>query len=377
MSAIQVISGAPAGDAGPTTVELFGPERPLRLASGRELAPVRVAYETWGRLDAEGANAVVVCHALTGDSHATGQGGWWNAMVGAGRPVDPSRHYVVCANILGGCRGTTGPSSIDPATGRPYGLRFPMYTVGDQVEVQRALCAHLGVRRPLTAIGGSLGGMQALHWALAHPGELRSAVLVGATARLSAQNIAFSEVARQAIMRDPAFAGGDYEPPGPRDGLAVARMLAHITYLSEAGLALKFDRRPQGAGPPGLSFDAEFQVESYLRHQGESFVRRFDANTYLYLTRCMDLFDPLGEGSPLLARLHEVTTRFLLLSFSTDWRFPTRDSLAIAATLGEAGVPVEQREIGSPFGHDSFLMDGPEYLACVGDFLERVAGSAA
>lgn len=361
----------------PNRVELFTAERPLRLASGESLGPVEVAYETWGEPDAEASNAVVLCHALTGDSHAAGEGGWWTTMVGPGRPVDPARHFVICANILGGCRGTTGPSSTDPATGRPYGLRFPMYTVGDQVEVQRALLRHLGVRRPLAAVGGSLGGMQALHWALAHPGELRSAVLVCATARLSAQNIAFSEVARQAIMRDPGFHGGDYGDGGPRDGLAVARMMAHITYLSEPGLAAKFGRRARRGDGPGMSFDAEFEVESYLRHQGESFVRRFDANTYLYLTRCMDLFDPLREGSPLRARLPRVTTEHLVVSFTTDWRFPTRDSAHIAAELAAAGVPVAHHEVESPWGHDSFLMDVPPYLELVRRFLDRVGSSPA
>jgi homoserine O-acetyltransferase/O-succinyltransferase len=351
--------------------------RPLVLASGAELGPVDVAYETWGALDADAGNAVVICHALTGDSHAHGERGWWNALIGPGRPVDPARHFVICANILGGCRGTTGPSSTDPGTGRPYGLRFPFYTVGDQAEVQRALARHLGVERPLAAIGGSLGGMQALHWALAHPGELRGAVLVAATARLSAQNIAFSEVARQAIMRDPGFRGGDYGDAGPRDGLAVARMLAHITYVSDAGLARKFGRAPRREGGPAMSFDAEFQVESYLRHQGEAFLARFDANTYLYLTRCMDLFDPLGEGSALRANLPRVDTEHLLVSFTSDWRFPTRDSANIARELGGAGVPVDHHEVESDWGHDSFLMPVPRYQELVHGFLERVGSSGA
>jgi homoserine O-acetyltransferase/O-succinyltransferase len=353
-------------------VELFSVDRPLALESGRALGPVQVAYESWGALDADRANAVVVCHALTGDSRATGEGGWWNVMVGPGRPVDPARHHVICANILGGCRGTTGPSSIDPATGRPYGLRFPMYTVGDQVEVQRALCRHLGIGRPRAAIGGSLGAMQALHWALAHPGELRGAVLICASARLSAQNIAFSEVARQAIMRDPEFRGGDYDGRGPSVGLAVARMMAHITYLSAAGLERKFGRRAQDRETPGMSFDAEFQVESYLRHQGASFVERFDANTYLYLTRCMDLFDPLAEGSPLREGLPRVDAEFLVVSFDSDWRFPTAHSIAIAEALEAGGAAVERHEVASPWGHDSFLMDVPEYLEIVRAFLDRL-----
>jgi homoserine O-acetyltransferase len=290
--------------------------------------------------------------------------------------VDTERHFVVCPNILGGCRGTTGPSSLDPATGRPYGLRFPMYTVGDQVEVHRALCRHLGIDRPLAAIGGSLGGMQALHWAMAHPGELRSAVLLCASARLSAQNIAFSEAARQAIMRDPDFNGGDYEGAGPAAGLAAARMLAHITYLSAEGLELKFGRRLQDGDGRRWSFGAEFQIESYLRHQGDSFLRRFDANTYLYLTRCMDYFDPFGEGSPLPAALPRVDTRFLVVSFTTDWRFPTSHSDEIVRRLREGGVAVDQHEIASPWGHDSFLLDVPELLEVTDGFLRRQADRA-
>jgi homoserine O-acetyltransferase len=370
----RLLPGAPPLAPETRFVQLYGDQRPLRLESGRTLAPVQVAYETWGTLSPQRDNAVVICHALTGDSRATGTGGWWRTMVGPGQPVDTDRYYVICANILGGCRGTTGPSAIDPEAGRPYGLRFPMYTVGDQVEVQRALCRHLGVERPLTAIGGSLGGMQALQWAIAHPGELQTAVLVCATARLSAQNIAFSEVARQAIMRDPEFRGGDYEDgPGPRTGLAVARMMAHITYLSAQGLDLKFGRRLQDREDLGFSFDAEFQVESYLRHQGESFLRRFDANTYLYLTRCMDYFDPFAEGSPLLGNLPRVDTRFLVVSFDSDWRFPTSHAEAMAGVLTDGGAQVEQYEVASPWGHDSFLMDVPAYLQLVRGFLRSAA----
>jgi homoserine O-acetyltransferase len=370
--AVRALASRRPGVApGATVVELYTADRPLQLESGQSLGPVHVAYETWGRLDAARANAVLICHALTGDSEATGPGGWWNVMVGPGRPIDPERYFVICPNLLGGCRGSTGPSSVDPATGRPYGLRFPVYTVGDQVEVHRALCRRLGIERPLTAIGGSLGGMQALHWALAYPGELRTAVPVCATASLSAQNIAFSEVARQAIMRDPAFRDGDYETDGPEVGLAVARMMAHITYLSATGLELKFGRRLQDRDAPGFSFDAEFQVESYLRHQGETFVERFDANTYLYLTRCMDYFDPLAPGSPLLGNLGRVDAEFLIVSFDSDWRFPTAHSNRIAVALRSGGARVEQHEIESPWGHDSFLMDVPAYLEVVREFLAR------
>jgi homoserine O-acetyltransferase len=262
------------------------------LEGGARLGPVEVAYETYGELDADHSNAVYVCHALTGDAHAAGhhgdpqRPGWWDNLIGPGRPLDTDRYFVVCANVLGGCRGTTGPASTDPATGRPYGLRFPLLTVGDLVETHRALCRHLGISRLVGAIGGSLGGMQVLHWSVAHPDEVAGAMVVAASARLSAQNIAFSAVAREAILRDPAFAGGDFYDAGarPDHGLALARMIGHITYLSEASMRQKFGRRIQDADAPRYGFDVDFEVESYLHYQGQSFLKRFDANTYLYLT---------------------------------------------------------------------------------------------
>jgi homoserine O-acetyltransferase len=278
-----------AGSVGTVTTQrvvLFTEDDPLVLESGATLAPVEVAYETYGTLDDDRSNAVVICHALTGDAHAAGfhegdrKPGWWDNLIGPGKPVDTDRLFVVCANILGGCRGTTGPSSTDPQTGRPYGLRFPLFTVRDMVAVHRALVVgHLGIARPLAAVGGSLGGMQVLQWALDHPDELQGAVLVCATARLSAQNIAFSAVAREAIMRDPDFNGGDFYEGGARPdlGLSLARMVAHITYLSEASMREKFGRRLQHGDRPRNGFDVDFQVESYLQHQGQTFLKRFDA----------------------------------------------------------------------------------------------------
>jgi homoserine O-acetyltransferase/O-succinyltransferase len=363
---------------------LFTADRPLTLASGAELAPVEVAYETYGTLDADRANAIVVCHALTGDAHAAGdhgdpnRRGWWDNIIGPGRPLDTDRFFVVCANLLGGCMGTTGPSSVDPATGRPYGLRFPLITVSDLVLVHRALMTHLGIARPLAAVGGSLGGMQALQWALDAPGELGSAIIICASSRLSAQNIAFSAVAREAIMSDPDFRGGDYYETDARPdrGLAVARMMAHITYLSEESMRRKFGRRLQDADTPRLGFDVDFQVESYLQHQGASFLRRFDANSYLYLTRVMDYFDAFADPAATAAALAGTATRFLVVSFDSDWRFDTAHSREIVRTLAAHEVPVTFREIASPHGHDSFLLEVPEYHRTVAGFLDRVAAAA-
>jgi homoserine O-acetyltransferase len=313
---------------------------PVVLESGAQLERVDVAYESVGD-----GPVVFACHALTGDARATG---WWDTLVGPGRPVDTERFRVVCANLLGGCQGTTGPASPDPATGEPYGLAFPLFSVRDLVEVHRALLRELGVSRLHAAIGGSLGGMQALQWALDHPHELERAVLVCASARLSAQNLAFSKVAREAIVR--------------HGGMDVSRMLAHITYLSERGMQLKFDRARRVDGPMTLASD--YEVEHYLDHQAEIFLARFDPLTYLYLSRVMDYFEPFAEpaGEP-------PSTRFLVISFDSDWRFSTAHSAHIADELRARGVDVRHEEVASPWGHDSFLMDVPEYHAHVRDFL--------
>jgi homoserine O-acetyltransferase len=367
---------------------LFSEGDPLVLASGRELAPVEVAFETYGTLSPGRDNVVVICHALTGDAHAAGhhgdpdRRGWWDNIIGPGRPVDTDKYFVVSPNLLGGCQGTTGPSSIDPRTGKPYGLRFPAITVRDLVTVHRKLLAHLGVEKPHAVVGGSLGGMQALQWALDYPTEIGGAALVCSTSRLTAQNIAFSAVAREAIMRDPDFNGGDFyeSGQGPALGLALARMTAHITYLSEEAMRQKFGRRRQDpdapkADPdaPESDFDVDFEVESYLRHQGDVFLDRFDANTYLYFSRMMDRFDPFSEPQ-VYERMRELTTRFLLVSFDTDWRFDTSHSQAIQRQLARAGVPVSVREIESPWGHDSFLLDGEDYHRTVKTFLEGLEG---
>ena len=311
------------------------------LESGSELAPVEVAYADYGPRDAP---VVVVHHALTGDAEAAV---WWDALVGPGLPVDTERFRVVCANLLGGCRGTTGPSSVDPATGEPYGLAFPLFTVRDLVGVQRALLRSLGVQRVHAAIGGSLGGMQALQWSLDEPEEVARAILICASARLSAQNLGFSKVGREAILR--------------YDAMGVARMLAHLTYLSGEGMALKFDRARRGAG---MTLESDFQVEHYLDHQAEIFLARFDPLTYLYLSRTMDYFEPFASAGD-----RPPATRYLVISFDSDWRFGTEHSALIEAELLARGASVARHEVRSPWGHDSFLMDVPEYHALVREFL--------
>ncbi|MCB0905939.1 MAG: homoserine O-acetyltransferase [Nocardioidaceae bacterium] len=369
-------------------VVLFDGDDPLVLDGGATLTHVEVAYETWGELNEDASNAVFVCHALTGDSHASGdeeRPGWWDTMVGPGKPVDTDRFFVVCPNLLGGCRGTTGPSSVDPVTGRTYALDFPLLSIRDFVTVHRALMRHLGVERLLAAIGGSLGGMQALQWALDAPEEIGHAVVIAASSRLSAQNIAFSAVARSAIMRDPAFADGRYadDPAangGPRTGLAIARMMAHITYLSEQAMAEKFGRRIQDGDEPRRRFGVDFAVESYLEHQGQSFLDRFDPLSYLYLTRSLDYFDPFADDAAtdrLAAACAEGRgTRVLVISFDSDWRFATSHSRRVVRVLEKARVPVSFREISAPHGHDSFLLDVPDYLRTVRAFLDCAAHDA-
>lgn len=350
---------------------------PLRLDGGVLLSPVEIAYETYGTPAADGGNAILICHALTGDQHVasnhpiTGKPGWWTRMVGPGKPIDPARHFIVCANVLGSCMGSSGPATVNLATGAPWGMRFPVITIRDMVRAQAMLLDHLGVRRLKAVVGGSMGGMQALSWPATFPDRVEAAVVIASTARHSAQNIAFHEVGRQAVMADPRWNGGAYydgEPPA--SGLAVARMAAHITYLSEAGLTEKFGRRLQAREAKSFGFDADFQVESYLRHQGLSFVDRFDANAYLYITRAMDYFDLAEEHGGVLANaFRETKARFCLVSFDTDWLYPTRDSRSIVHALNAAGAPVSFVELSSPFGHDAFLLEAPELNRVVDGFL--------
>ncbi|MBE7202978.1 MAG: homoserine O-acetyltransferase, partial [Parafilimonas terrae] len=327
----------------------FGPDKPLLTDAGVALAPFQIAYQTAGTLNADRSNAVLICHALTGDQHfahthpVTGKPGWWETLVGPGKPVDTDRYFVVCSNVIGSCMGSTGPASIDPATNRAYGLDFPLVTIRDMVRAQAMLLDHLGIDSLFLCIGGSMGGMQVLQWAALYPERVFAAMPIATGARHSAQNIAFHEVGRQAIMADPAWADGRYLEEGtrPAKGLGVARMGAHITYLSEPALHRKFGRRFQGGSAPTFSFNADFQIESYLRHQGLSFVERFDANAYLYLTRAMDYFDLAADYGGTLANAFRGTkTRFCVASFTSDWLFPTSDSRAIVHALNAAGAPV-------------------------------------
>jgi homoserine O-acetyltransferase len=359
-------------------VKAFGPDKPLRLDSGGRLDHVEIAYRTYGSLNAERSNAILICHALTGDQHVasdhpiTGKPGWWTQMVGPGKPLDPTRHFIICSNVIGGCMGATGPSSINPATGKPWGLSFPVITIVDMVRAQAMLIDALGIDSLFAVIGGSMGGMQALQWAADYPERVYSVVCLAAAAKHSAQNIAFHELGRQAIMADPDWRGGDYAESGvrPEKGLGVARMAAHITYLSEQALQRKFGRELQRDGL-SWGFDADFQVESYLRHQGAVFVDRFDANSYLYITRATDYFDMAAAHGGLLAEAFRNArdVRFCVLSFTSDWLYPTPESRAIVRALNAAGARASFLEIESDKGHDAFLLDEPVMRKAVAGFL--------
>ena len=360
----------------------LGADRPLRLDCGAELHDFPVAYQTYGSLNRDKSNAVLVCHALTGDQFVaephpvTGKPGWWDLMVGPGKTLDTERYFIICANIVGGCMGTAGPKEIDPATNKRWGVDFPVITIGDMVGAQTLLLDHLGIEQLFVVIGGSLGGMQVLQWAAAFPERVFAAVPIAAAAHHSAQNIAFHEVGRQAIMADPDWCGGDYENNGkhPHRGLAVARMAAHITYLSEPALHRKFGRRLQDRKAVTYGFDADFQVESYLRHQGITFVDRFDANSYLYITRAMDYFDLTGEHGGVLANAFRGTkTRFCVFSFTSDWLFPTEESRKIVHALNAVAANVSFVEIESEDGHDSFLLESPEFHRVLNGFLNGAA----
>jgi homoserine O-acetyltransferase len=365
-------------------VARFAANEPLKLDAGVELAPFQIAYQTYGTLNAARSNAVLVCHALTGDQHVanvhplTGKPGWWETMVGPGKPIDTDRYFVISPNVVGACMGTTGPASLDPDTGAVYGLDFPVITIRDMVRAQAMLLDRLGIDTLFSVAGGSMGGMQVLQWAASYPERVFSALPIATAARHSAQNIAFHEVGRQAVMADPEWKGGRYFAAGtrPHRGLAVARMGAHITYLSDAALHRKFGRKFQDRQNPTFSFDADFEVESYLRHQGSTFVERFDANSYLYLTRAMDYFDLAADYDGVLANAFRNTpTRFCVVSFTSDWLFPTSDSRATVHALNAGGARVSFAEIETDKGHDAFLLDQPELFAIVRGFLDS-AGQA-
>ncbi|MDP1630904.1 MAG: homoserine O-acetyltransferase [Caulobacter sp.] len=362
----------------------FPADQPLTLESGGQIDGLEMAWSSYGRLNADRSNAVLVCHALTLDQYAagihpvSGKPGWWTRLIGPGKPLDPAKHFIVCANVVGGCMGSTGPGSINPVTGRPWGLAFPVITIGDMVRAQAMLIEAMGVSTLFAVVGGSMGGMQVLQWAADYPERMFSAVCVATAARHTAQNIAFHEVGRQAIMADPDWRGGEYALHGgrPGKGLAVARMAAHITYLSEAALQRKFGRELQRDGL-SWGFDADFQVESYLRYQGASFVDRFDANSYLYITRAMDYFDLAAAHGGVLAEAFRKArdVRFCVLSFTSDWLYPTVESRQIVRALNAAGARASFVEIESDKGHDAFLLDEPVMEAALAGFLDA-AGAA-
>ena len=360
----------------------LGQTDPLTLDSGEELGPFQLAYKSWGQLNADKSNVVLVCHALTGDQYVTGvnpltgREGWWPLMCGPGRPLDTNKYFVICANVLGSCAGTSGPAEVNPKTGKPYGLDFPVLTISDMVRAQAMLLDALGIEDIFCVIGGSMGGMQVLQWAVDYPKRVFSAVPIATTWRHSAQNIAFHEVGRQAIMADPNWHHGKYYDHGvtPHAGLAVARMAAHITYMSESGLTSRFGRSLQDRSGVTYGFDADFQIESYLRHQGISFVDRFDANSYLYITRAMDYYDlTINHGGILADAFRETEARFCVMSFATDWLYTTAESRNIVRALNAVGKQVSFVEIDSNNGHDSFLLDEPEMLEIIAGFVRSAA----
>lgn len=371
-------------DAPSSECATFGPDEPLELDSGSSLAPWQIAYKTYGALNAEKTNAVLICHALTGDQYVastnpiTGKPGWWNLMVGPGRPIDTDKYFVICANVLGGCLGTTGPASKNPETGAPYGLSMPVVTIRDMVRAQARLLDRLGIETLFAVAGGSMGGMQVLQWAASYPERVFAAIPIAAGARHSSQNIAFHEVGRQAIMADPHWAQGSYIAEGvrPTKGLAVARMAAHITYMSDESLHNKFGRNLQDRDGLTFGFDADFQIESYLRHQGMTFVDRFDANSYLYVTRAMDYFDLAAEFDGSLANAFIGSrTRFCVMSFTSDWLFPTPESRAVVKALNASAANVSFVEVETDRGHDAFLLDVPEMFSTIRGFLTGAAAA--
>jgi homoserine O-acetyltransferase len=350
----------------------------MTLVSGEHIAPLQVAYETFGTLSPQRDNAILIVHALTGDSHCAGfydagekKPGWWDPLIGPGKAFDTNKYFIICSNDLGGCQGTTGPSSVNPATGARYGMRFPVITMRDIVNTQKLLLESLGIRHLLCISGGSMGGMNALEWAAAYPDWMSSIIPVSTSGRLSPQGLAFSFVERQAIMRDPKWRGGAYAPEDPpADGLAVARMIGHITYLSSESMTAKFGRRLKGsvADP----FNDQFEVESYLNYQGERFVERFDANSYIYLTKAMDYYDIAENCAALEEGAARMRCKALFVSFRSDWLFTPRDTAELVDALRKVGRDAEHHEIESAYGHDAFLVEYPKYAYLLARFLERV-----
>ncbi len=361
----------------------FAEDEPFCLESGATLAPVTITYETYGRLNEDRSNAILVCHALSGSAHAAGyhsaddpKPGWWEDSIGPGKALDTDRYFVICSSVIGSCYGSTGPMDVNPATGKPYGLHFPVVTIGDMVRAQVRLIDHLGIDQLLCVVGGSMGGMQVLEWAAHHPERIKAAIPLATTAQHSPMLIAFSEVGRQAIYADPNWNNGDYYENGKRPdaGLAVARMVGHITYLSEESMQQKFGRRLQNMEQYGYEFETEFQVESYLKYNGNNFTRRFDANSYLYVTKAMDYFD-LAQPTGVLAAafLNSLDVKFLVVSFTSDWLYPSYHSKNLVSALTAVGADVTYLDIKSSWGHDAFLLEVETMTHLMGDFLARLA----
>jgi len=358
------------------------PPDELELEGGGKLGPITLAYETYGKLNNRCSNAILITHALSGDAHAAGfhegdkDPGWWDNMIGPGKAFDTDKYFVICSNVLGGCKGSTGPSSINPKTGRPYGLDFPIMTIKDIVHAQKHLVDHLGIDKLLAVAGGSMGGMQVLQWVASYAERLAAAIPIATTASHSPQQIAFNEVGRQAIMADPNWNGGDYYGKElPEKGLSVARMVGHITYMSDESMNDKFGRRFKDTKQP-FKFAADFEVEGYLQHRGSNFIKRFDPNTYLYITKAIDYFD-LSNGKGLVSMLSGVKARFLLIAFKSDWLYPTYQVQEIARACKRAGVDATYCELSSNYGHDAFLVEVEEQTHLVKHFLERVTKERA
>jgi homoserine O-acetyltransferase len=351
------------------------PPDELPLESGKKLGPITLAYETYGQLNLEKSNAILVVHALSADAHAAGyhegdqEPGWWDNMIGPGKAFDTDQYFVICSNVIGGCKGSTGPSSVNPQTGKPYALDFPMITIADMVNAQRRLVDHLGIEKLLTVVGGSMGGMQVLQWVAAYPERVRSVIPIATALKNSPQQIAFNEVVRQSIMADPAWRQGDYYDYGqPEKGLAVARMIGHITFMSDQSMEEKFSRRLKN-GNYGFKFGLDFEVEGYLRNRGDNFVKRFDANSYLYVTKAMDYFD-LSDGK-MIPKGVEPATRFLVVSFKSDWLYPSYQSQEIVRQLKTRQADVTYCEVSSTYGHDAFLLEVEEQTALIRPFLDK------
>jgi homoserine O-acetyltransferase len=348
------------------------PPDELVLESGEKLGPITLAYETYGKLNQEKSNAVLVVHALSGDAHGGGVGGWWESLIGPGKGLDTNRYFVICSNVIGGCRGSTGPASLNPKTGKPYGTDFPLVTIGDMVNAQKRLIDHLGVEKLLCVIGGSMGGMQVLQWMVSYPEKIRSAIPIATTMKHTPQQIAFNEVGRQAIMADPDWKGGHYYGCSvPAKGLAVARMIGHITYMSDSSMAEKFGRRTRQDKEP-FKFSPEFEVEGYLHNKGDSFVKRFDANSYLYITKAIDTFN-LQNGKNIASIFRGLKAKVLVISFKSDWLYPTYQSQEIVKACKLGGVDTSYCEVNSTYGHDAFLLETLQENELVSHFLYGVA----